>query len=180
MIIDAPVTERDPNTWEISKIKSFSPNGINRITLSQDHFDQHRDYIEKDSTGKVIGMWANYYDDVPISDSNNHIPKSLRSEITFSGIKSEIKIGGSYKTFTMKFFADSGEEIEHQSYNWVFELDGTEISDSEIIKVLYPDESNKLNPNQIKIKFIGTEDYLNSVLTIKNEYTYLNVKIVGM
>ena len=181
MIIDAPVTEREPNAWEISKIKSFAPNGLNRITLAQDRFDQHHDYIEKDEYGRIIGMWADYYTtDVPLHDSNTPVPKVQKSEILYSGIKPEIKVGGSYKTFTMNYYDNAGELIKNAKYTWNFELNNSPISDGELIKILYPDKTNKLSENQIKIKFIGPEDYLNSILTIKNEYTSLNVKIVGM
>lgn len=181
IIIDAAVTKREPNAWLVSKIKSFAPNGINRITTAQDRFDQHHDYIEKDQFGKIIGMWADFYtDEVPLHKSNHPIPKQYKSEITHSGIKPEIKVGGSYKTFTMDYFDNSGEKIEQENYVWSFEVDGLPINNSEILKVLYPDVSNKLASNQIKVKFIGSEDYLNSILTIKNEDTFLNVKIVGM
>ena len=181
MIIDAPVTEREPNAWEISKVKSFSPNCLNRITLAQVHFDQHHDFIEKDASGKVIGMWADYFsDDVPLHELNHPIPKVQKSEILYSGIKPEIKVGGSYKTFTMNYYDSAGEIITDAKYVWNFELDHSPISDGEVIKVLYPDSTNKLADNQVKVKFIGPDDYLNSILTIKNEYSELNVKIVGM
>ena len=180
MIIDAPVTSREPNAWLVSKIKSFAPNCLNRITLAQDRFDQHHDYIEKDSTGKAIGMWADYFtDEVPIHDSNDPVIKSYKSEILYSGLKPEIKVGGSYKTFTMNYYDDTGELITNMKYDWKFELDHSSIPEG-IVKVLYPDKTNKLENNQIKIKFIGSDDYLNSILTVKNEYSELNVKIVGM
>ena len=181
MIIDAPVTVREPNTWEVTKIKSFAPNAINRITLAQDHFDQHHDYIEKNEYGKVIGMWADYYtDNVPLQESNNLIPKIEKSEITYSGVKPEIKVGGSYKTFTMYYYDNDGNQIEKSDYNWKFEIDGKPFETTELLKVLYPDITNKLEYNQIKIKFIGSDDYLNSILTLKNDVTSLNVKIIGM
>ena len=181
LIVDARVTKREPNAWLVSKIKSFAPNALNRITMTQDRFDQHRDLIEKNEFDEIIGMWADYYtNDVPLKESNCLIPKSRKSEITHSGMKPELKVGGSYKTFTMNFFDDSGNIINDELYNWILELDGVELKDSDILKVLYPDVTNKLSENQIKIKFVGSEDYLNSTLTIKNEYTALNVKIVGM
>lgn len=181
MIIDAPVTEREPNTWEISKVKSFAPNALNRITLAQVHFDQHHDYIEKDIHGNIIGMWASYYtDNVPLNEQNHEAKEATsKSEILFSGMKPELKIGGSYKTFTMNYFDHNGEPIIKENYSWQFELNSSPVSD-DVIKTILPDSSNKLSANQIKIKFIGTDDYLNSILTIKNENTSLDIKIVGM
>ena len=60
MIIDAKV-ESEPRAWLISKINRISPNGICRVTLTQDTFNQHTDYIEHDEFGDIIGMWADYY-----------------------------------------------------------------------------------------------------------------------
>ena len=59
MLVDTKVD--NPRAWLISKVNRISPNGICRITLAQDIFDQHTDYIEKDKNGDIIGMWANYY-----------------------------------------------------------------------------------------------------------------------
>jgi hypothetical protein len=38
MIIDAKV-ETEPRAWLISKVNRISPNGICRVTLTQDNFD---------------------------------------------------------------------------------------------------------------------------------------------
>lgn len=54
MIIDAKV-ESEPRAWLISKINRISPNGICRVTLTQDIFDQHKDFIEKDGNGNIVG-----------------------------------------------------------------------------------------------------------------------------
>lgn len=179
VIISAPIPE--PLTWVCSKVENTSPNGINKLTFAQDHFDQHHDFIEKNESGKVIGMWADYYsENIPLQESNHPIPKIEKSEITYSGVKPEIKVGGSYKTFTMYYYDDNREIIDKGNYNWQFELNGKTFNESELLKVLYPDITNKLESNQIKIKFIGSDDYLNSILTIKNDTASLNVKIVGM
>ena len=94
MIIDAKV-ETEPVAWLISKIKRLAPNGLCRVTLTQDKFDQHKDYIERDEDGKIIGMWCNYFDDVPVYESNKKDEYDNKSEILYSGLKPELKVGGS-------------------------------------------------------------------------------------
>lgn len=180
MIIDSPVTEREPIAWVVSKIKALSPNGLNRITLSQDKFDQNYDYIEKDETGKIIGMWCDYYKDAPLTESNSKHEETYNSEITFSGLKAELKIGGSYKTFTSNYYDGDGNQIDKPDYKWEFLINNESFGYESLIKIIYPNLKNNLKSNQIKIKFIGGDDYIGSTLTIKNDSAFLNVRIVGM
>ena len=60
MIVDTKV-ETEPRSWLISKVNRISPNGICRVTLAQDIFNPHTDYIEKDEDGNIVGLWADYY-----------------------------------------------------------------------------------------------------------------------
>ena len=88
MIIDSKV-ESEPRTWLISKVNRISPTGICRVTLAQDIFDQHNDYIEKDSIGNIIGMWANYFNSninpTPIDQDTPFPSSSITSTITVTG-----------------------------------------------------------------------------------------------
>ena len=63
LIIDTFV-ESEPRAWLISKVNRISPNGICRVTLTQDTYNQHTDYIEHDENGNIIGMWANWFSSV--------------------------------------------------------------------------------------------------------------------
>lgn len=42
-----------------------------KLTIYQDFWDEHRDYIERDENGKIIGMYADYYDSsvIPVEPS---------------------------------------------------------------------------------------------------------------
>ena len=47
--------------WLVSKVNRISTKGICNVTLAQDTFNQHTDYIEKDDEGNIIGAWADYW-----------------------------------------------------------------------------------------------------------------------
>ena len=85
MIVDTKV-DTEPRAWLISKVNRISPNGICRVTLYQDKFDSHKDFIERDENGNIIGMWANYYSsnlepEPVVIDDQDFIATSLTSSI---------------------------------------------------------------------------------------------------
>jgi hypothetical protein len=52
--------------------------------MTQDTYDQHKDFIERDSDGNIIGMWADWYssnilpvDNVITSDETEEVPEPL-------------------------------------------------------------------------------------------------------
>ena len=180
MIIDSNLYSQDaePRAWLISKVNRLSPNGVARITLAQDIFDQHNDYVERDSNGNIIGMWANYYnsnieptfvpDDIP--------PSPITSKITCSG-KSQFKIGGSAKTFTVTFYDHENQEMtDHQVGSWAWYIDGDPVPD--ILFNLTEDG------NKIKVKFLGDDSYIGKVLTVTNTsgdvISSLDVEIIAL
>lgn len=183
MIVDNFVLT-EPRTWKVSKVERHYNNGVAIITLYQDLFNHSRDYIELDSEGNVIGMWADYYkignesapeekDEEPMYPVNDYT-----ATISMSGATNQLKVGGSYKTFTMHYYDLDGNEIEHDC-NWEFLLDDNAVPD-DTISVLYPVDSPTLDDNQIRIKFIGDESYYGSVLTVHNgEDCSISVDIVG-
>lgn len=158
MIVDTKV-ESEPRVWLISKINRISPNGICRVTLYQDKFDQHKDYIERDENGNIIGMWADYYssniEPTPVQQDEPDSP-SLTSSITCSG-KQQIKIGGSAKTLTVLFY-DNGEPTDYQSGEWVFAIDDANASDLLTITTVAD--------GKIKVKFNGDDSYINKILKV--------------
>ena len=165
MIIDSKILT-EPRTWKISKINRISPTGILRATLAQDEFNDHRDYIEFNNDGNVIGMWASYYDtNTPLVDYTEDEPQTeLNVRITYAGSKPEIKIGGSYKTFTAKLYNGETEIPIESPGTWRFTI-GNELADDLVTTI--DDGSGK-----IKVKFDGDLSYIGKVLTV--EYTAYN------
>lgn len=119
-------------------------------------------------------MWADYYSSPAEPEPVEEVkPKNL--SITFSGVSAELKVGGGYKKFTVS----SEEEVDYSLGTWKFSIDGKDASD------LVSTSTEKLESNQIKVKFNGDEDYLGKVMTISyvlddENSTDLNVSIVSL
>ena len=165
MIIDSKV-ESEPRTWLISKVNRISPTGICRVTLTQDIFDQHKDYIEKDSSETIIGMWADYFNSniepIPIDQNTPLPPSSVTSTITVTG-KPQFRIGGSAKTFTITFKNEEGEILsDHDPGVWSFYV-GDELLSNNLFDLTLLDDGVK-----IKVKFLGDDSYIGKILTVKN------------
>ena len=184
IIIDNKVLT-EPRTWTVSKINRVSPNGICRITLAQSSFDQHKDFIEKDENGRIIGMWADYYSSsIEPEQYDEDIPviTNVYSEIKFSGTKPVIKVGGSYRKYTVSFYKnDEQDDSIGVGNTWEFYIDDTLIdlnSDSCPIDV-------KIDSDYIiRVKFIGSEKYLGKILKMINKcgkiQSELQVEITNM
>lgn len=154
-----------PITWRVTKVEGLAHKGNIMFTFAQDLFDDHHDYIERDENGKLIGMWANYYKEPNLPSDSPILPEpelfGNYAEITFAGKDPHVKVNGSYKAVTVSYY-NSKELLKDQTPgDWSYWINDTDATD--LIKVL---EGN--SPNTIKIKFLGDEEYLGKVLTIKN------------
>lgn len=176
MIVSAPVDEGfEPIVWRISKIETTDPIGIQRVTLYQDSYNQNTDYIERDASGKVIAMWADYHASRVEPKDNEKSPDRVTSEIQFNGLSRQIKVGGSPRTFTVVFYDSDGNRISSPPTNsWEFLLDGRLIADNELNNYLTVES---FTADQLRIKFIGNDDYLGSILTVINHSDDTEAKI---
>lgn len=156
-IIDAPILT-EPRVWMITKPWRIIPNGLARMTCAQTQFNPLKDLIEKDEKGNVVGMWADGKSDTIVDYT---LPsETIHSEITYSGSRPEIRVGGSYKKFTVNFF-DGDIPVDFREGNWMFTVD-----DEDVSYLLVPIESDDVAENQIKVKFVGDKDYINKTLLV--------------
>lgn len=161
--IDLPI----PITWRVTKVEGLAHKGNIMFTFAQDLFDSHHDYIERDENKNLIGMWANYWAEpnVPHDNPKEPDPQDFGESygvITYAGADPYIKVNGSYKKITLTYY-NSNEELKDQTPGeWSYWIDNTDATD--LIKVLETD-----NPNVIKIKFLGDEEYLGKILIVKNQ-----------
>lgn len=165
MIISAKT--KYPLAWKLTKLENTKPLGLLQLTFSQTSFDQNNDYIEKDKDGNIIGMWADYYKSTTPTDPDtpSPTPSTIYGKITAS--TSTIKVGGSYKTLTLKLYdADDNAVTDNYSsatFDWTCCIKGNETDD-------LSDKVTWLNGslfNQKKIKFVDDRSYLNKILVIK-------------
>ena len=161
--------------WQISKVENAQPLGVQKLTLYQDFFDQHRDYIEKDSDGNIIGMWASYFDS-EIAPTDPSTPTTPPSSITarISVSTSTIKVGGSYKNLTVNLFNDFNEDITTEyadaTFTWTCSIDNEDWTD----KVTWRAGAEY---NQKKVKFPNDASVIGKRLSVKCEIVKDNLPI---
>lgn len=161
--------------WQISKVENAQPLGVQKLTLYQDFFDQHRDYIEKDENGNIIGMWASYFDS-EIVPSDPSAPTTPPSSIAarISASTSTIKVGGSYKNLTVNLFNDSNEDITTEYadaiFTWTCSIDNEDWTD----KVTWRAGTEY---NQKKVKFPNDASVIGKILSVKCEIIKDNLAI---
>ena len=163
MVVSVPLPE--PIVWRISKVEGLNSPGVIHYTLYQDLWNDHTDVIETNEDGKIVGMWADLLHEDNIPTVNPAIPEPESNgnyaEITYAGAKPQIKVNGSYKAVTITYL-NSNEVLKDQTPGeWSYWIDDTDASD--LVKVLSQESSNT-----IKVKFIGDEEYLGKVLTVRN------------
>ena len=157
-----------PLAWHVSKVEGVNPLGIMHYTLAQEEWNFHTDVVEYDEDGNVTGMWCDLISQSNLPPQYNTDPEILPiepdgnyAEITYGGTKPQIKVNGSYKAVTVSYY-NSNELLKNQTPGeWSYYIDDTDATD--LVKVLETD-----SPNTIKVKFLGDENYLGKVLTVKN------------
>ena len=169
-----------PVVWLNSKVEDTDVCGITHLTFKQDVWDPTHDYVERDDQGKMIGIWCNYFDDSIEPTKPDQPVSSQKCIVSYSGVKPEIKIGGSYKKLTADFY-NNDAPIDFQQGEWKFIIDNSDAAELLEIKT----DSTDLNPNQIKIKFKGDDTYISKILTIKYISIYgiigsVDISLVGL
>jgi hypothetical protein len=164
-LIDNKVAQDECRAWRVTKVNRTSFNGLALVTLAQDHFNKDTDYIEKDTDGNTIALWANLYDE-PVTPSDYELlpdePVSDYGMITYTG-KNEIKVGGSNKRIGIQFFDKDGTPIEYKTGTWSFAIDGAAVQIEPTVA--------SLDGSQIKIQIPNNGLYINKVLTITHTVT---------
>lgn len=163
LVISAP-TEH-PIVWSVTKIENTKPFGLQKLTIYQNFWNEHTDYIERDSDGNIIGMYANYFDSEVLPEDTTSLvqdePYHSSKIVASSDI---IKVGGGYKLLTAKLFDDNSEDISERYSNstfaWSCFIDDENVTE----KVTW---YNQPIFNQIKIKFPNEKSYLGKILKIQ-------------
>ena len=178
LIVSAPT--KHPLTWKITKIENTKPIGVQEITLYQTQFDPHKDYIERDSNGRVVGMWADYYDYDPVPETENlSVFRTLQNQNILAEIEatsSIVNVGGSYKNLTVKIYdsrvydtTDITENCKDATYTWTCSIGDVDWTD----KVTW----YRSNYNTMKLKFPNDRSQLGKQLSVKCVITMGNETI---
>lgn len=169
LIVSAPIKE--PVTWRITKCENAQPLGIQKLTLYQDRFNEHTDYVNLE-TGE---MYANYFDS-EIAPTDPDTPTTPPSSITarIAASTSTIKVGGSYKNLTVNLFNDSNEDITTEYadaiFIWTCSIDDEDWTDRVIWRA-------GTEYNQKKVKFPNDTSVIGKILSVKCEIIKDNLTI---
>lgn len=170
LVMSSPGLER-PVVWEITKIESAQPIGVNKITLYQTEWNSDTDYVDKEaiSNGDLFAYYANYYasdgnvapeepENKPIEDNSL---SSLGVVININTSNTTIKIGGSYKTLTA-IVSNNGEDITDSFTEYVWNA----FIDNVPAPTDFLTWSDGPTPNIKKIKLAKIRKYIGKTLTV--------------
>ena len=155
---------KKPHVWQISKVENTKPLGLIKITLDQDSWDEHTDYVNLE-TGE---MYADYYtSEIAPTDTTEPIftQSSIYGIITAS--TSTIKVGGSYKTLTVNLFDGVGNDVtdlySDAKFNWNYIIDEKRNIENVVTWL------DGTSFNKKKLKFSNNRDYLEKILKVECE-----------
>ena len=168
IIISAKVPH--PLTWEVSKIENTKPVGLIKATVKQVPFNDETDYIEYDGSGLIVGMYADYYSvdqSEPIDESIiPPEPPLYYVTIVLTSSSPTIKVNGSYRTITAKFYDHNGNDVTDEykdvAHDWqigVVDADGNAKTADITTKGVEGDG------NVIKVK-ISTKECIGCLMTV--------------
>lgn len=157
---------KEPVVWRCTKVEQIANKGVSCFTFAQDIWNSEHDYIERDEDGKLVGIWCDYYrtklDKVPEPDPVVPI-STMRAEIKYSGKRPQLKVGGSYKKFSVLFYRDDEQLPETPGY-WLCFMDGTNITSQLDIEDVSTNAD--LTANQIRIKIPKDDSMIGKTITI--------------
>ena len=162
---------KEPVVWRCTKVEQIGPKGIDRLTFAQDVWDGVHDYVERDEYGKLIGIWCNFFETKldKKEEPDPVIPVFTKhAEITFTGVKPQIKVGGSYKKFTVNLYNDK-DVLPYDGGVWSYEIDGADVSGE--LNIVAPADDARLDDNQVKLKIPKDDSYIGKILTISHVST---------
>ena len=150
-----------PLAWEVTRVEDTQPFGITKLKLKQSTFDSVHDNAEL--------MLANYHSSAIQPEESEVKPTEPvepapmgTAEITYSGMKPTIKVGGSEKTFTPVFSLEGVTPTK-----WLVTVDGRDIKrDTENYAMRYDKGNLKLKVASnyyligkiMNIQVVGTDD----------------------
>ncbi len=153
-----------PIVWSVTKIENTKPLGIQKLTIYQNFWNEHTDYVEHDENGNIIGMYADYFDSEILPEETMYLTQDTPFKYSkISATSAFIKVGGGYKLLTAKVFDDDNEDISDKYKNSTFEWSCSIDSEDMTNKVSWLSQPEF---NRIRIKFPNDKKYLGKILDI--------------
>lgn len=156
LLIDSVGLSRgvEPRAWKISKVNRIQANGTVMVTLAQDQFDEHKDYIEYDDNGRAVAMFADYYTDGITPTSSDPVPTITKYvKMSYKGVQNfQLKVGGSNRTFLVQYYDEHDNPIDYDSGVWSVTIDGKNAD--KLISI------TPVKDGEVKIKVIGDDSLI--------------------
>lgn len=144
----------EPIVWDITKVETIHPYGINKFTLAQGKFNHETDYVNYD-TGE---MYADYFK-FPINNNQNDF------HLEFVG-SDDIKVGGLQRLIKIHHH---GLNFSPDELKWSFFINDRDVND--LINL------SKKDPQTFSIIFTGDESYIGDILMIRATFNGLTSEI---
>lgn len=177
---------KQPWTFEITKVNNTTPKGIITYTVKQTRFNEERDYVQLNPNEPDYGdMYADYYSIMHYKDNNNcHIDinkgnnfdnKNLNNNkyaLAIEAVNDKVKIGNS-KVIFAKVYDSENNDITEEYINseciWSFEgIDNELIVDRQYWLDEYDEHNEKTKYRfKCKFKFAGDESYIGYNIKVK-------------
>jgi hypothetical protein len=164
LVVSAPTAH--PIVWAVTKVENVHPLGILRLTLYQQLWNEHTDYIDP-VTNRMYADYFIYANELePINPNTTEAPPESEYSAKISADLSTIKVGGTYKLLTVTIYDSSNNDITEEYANadfyWTCKIDDTE--DGNLTD--YVSWLDNVDYNQRKIKFPDNRSYLGKILYI--------------
>lgn len=149
-------------SWEVTKVVDTEPAGLTKLTLAQ-----QLEYGSRDDLSWVNTTTHKLSDTEHGSDYDFFQPRTNdyvyhtpvdeliadNSIISFSGVKPNLKCGGSYKTYTANFYQD-GQLLNVKPYWEIHYL----VANSETCVINFTYDGDNLVPNHLDGEFVLSSD----------------------
>ena len=167
--------QKEPWTYQITKVHNTSPKGIITYTVKQDRFEPEHDYVQLNPDADDYGdMYPDFYD----SDVN---PESSQNcNIAIEAPNYNIKLGAS-KVLTVKIYDEEKNDITEMYKDseciWDFGLENSVFDKKKLIIVDDDYSLKEGNKFKCKFRFDGDEKYLenNIIVTCRIEDMFAEV-----
>lgn len=167
LVVSAPTAH--PTVWKVTKIENTKPMGIQKLTLYQNFWNEHTDYIERDKDGRIVGMYADYFSSTIIpKDENNALITPSKYKAIISVSNYILKVGGSYKLLKLSITDDSGIDVTDSFLNATFDWKCF-VGDEELTDIVtWLNQKDSIN---MKLKFPNDRTYLDQTLKVTCDIT---------
>ncbi len=158
----------NPLVYKVTKRTDTFPIGVQKIILSQDHYNEHTDNTDL----KV----CDYYHATNIQTEESKISKI---QLTYNGKRPNLVVGGNARTITAIIYDFLDQEIILDKYNWNFKLNNT----TKTLEELSSDFIIEINKNAVSIKAKRNYQLLGQVLELelvyKQKTTSIKMEVVA-